>query len=237
MKNKIRVYVAKICLLINLICLFLHTAHSQINTKYFDYFPKECKQALDFYKTNRKLFDEAATRCQSSPEFLFSIVAPEVANYSSLADKFETATVEQFYVELGNQYANFSIGAFQMKPSFVEQLEQLAITYNCFKFIAYYKVNGLKETRKERVQRIKNLQWQMDYLSAFYYFSEKKQPNQFQDVTKKLQFFAIVYNVGLNFNPLDIAKWETFEAFPKGIGNRKFNYSKISIEFYEALVH
>lgn len=52
-----------------------------------------------------------------------AIVSPELIRWTAFKDFFETTALELLYVKKGKTYADFSIGHFQIKPSFVEQLE------------------------------------------------------------------------------------------------------------------
>ena len=52
-----------------------------------------------------------------------AIVFPELIRYSRWQDEIETAAVNGLYVLQGTSGANFSIGRFQMKPSFAEEVE------------------------------------------------------------------------------------------------------------------
>ena len=52
-----------------------------------------------------------------------AIVFPELIRYSKWQDEIEKAAVNGLYVLQGTNGANFSIGRFQMKPSFAEEVE------------------------------------------------------------------------------------------------------------------
>lgn len=46
--------------------------------------------------------------------------------YNALKDDIESESLKVLYVQFGKTYADFSIGVFQMKPSFAEGVETLA---------------------------------------------------------------------------------------------------------------
>ena len=49
-----------------------------------------------------------------------AIFFPELIRYSFIRDLLETTALEYLYIENGKNYADFSIGRMQMKPSFIE---------------------------------------------------------------------------------------------------------------------
>ena len=57
-------------------------------------------------------------------ELAVAVVFPELVRYSALMDFMETTAVKALYQQKGVKGADFSIGRFQMKPSFVEDLER-----------------------------------------------------------------------------------------------------------------
>ena len=57
-------------------------------------------------------------------ELAVAVVFPELVRYSALMDFMETTAVKALYQQKGVKGADFSIGRFQMKPSFVADLER-----------------------------------------------------------------------------------------------------------------
>jgi len=55
---------------------------------------------------------------------VLSIVFPELIRFNAIQDKIETFALQSLYVKYGKDYANFSVGPFQVKPSFAESLEK-----------------------------------------------------------------------------------------------------------------
>jgi hypothetical protein len=210
---------------------------SQNNNSFINYYPSESKGALAFYTKNKSLLINSAQKCNASPEFLFAIVSPEIAWYSAFRDFFETSVTEAFYVEMGSSYGNFSVGWFQMKPKFVEQIERMFVNDKNWLFLSKFNSSDETLVRRERLTRVKTLEWQMIYLCAFYIVMEKKFGSEFIDTKEKLCFYSTVYNTGLNAKKEDVFVCQGLKGFPGKFGNRKFNYSKIALEFYEKLLH
>jgi hypothetical protein len=106
------------------------------------------------------------------PDFAISIIFPELIRYSSIIDYIEVKGLEVLYVQYGMDYADFSIGLFQMKPSFAEHIESDILKYNLTgKFPSLSALcHDLSETsnaRMERIIRLKDENYQLLYLEAF----------------------------------------------------------------------
>ena len=84
------------------------------------YLGSEATEALAYAAASSVLQD-----CTSElpTHLLTPVVLPEVARFNGFSNFFETAALEAFYVEDGSGVVDFSIGPFQMKPSFAERVE------------------------------------------------------------------------------------------------------------------
>ena len=111
--------------------LFTFVGYSQ-NQTFEQLYSKECKKAFDFYKQHKSKFETAAEKIGLPPQMIFAIVAPEITQYSYLKNKIETYSLKVLYVQYGLAYSDFSVGFFQIKPSFVELLEKFATEDICF---------------------------------------------------------------------------------------------------------
>jgi len=173
-----------------------------------------------------------------------AIVFPEIIRYSLLKDQMETAALKVFYTKLGNRYANFSIGLFQMKPSFVERLEKEIISFlelSEFHFISEYPFNISKENERNlRLKRLSDLDWQITYLVCFTRLIDNIHKNNYselgvQNIKNRISLFATSYNTGFWYDTDKIFEYKTINLFPTGnnIANNQFNYHDISYYFYE----
>lgn len=97
-----------------------------------------------------------------------SVVYPELIRYSIIQDIAETTSLKALYLNKGADACNFSIGVFQMKPSFVEGLEErwmrsgLAAQYKL-----YFDLSDNRTARKVRVLRMEDENWQCVYVAVF----------------------------------------------------------------------
>ncbi len=97
-----------------------------------------------------------------------AIVFPELIRYSKWQDQIEQAAVNALYISKGTAGANFSVGRFQMKPSFAEEVETawnnspLAQQYG---FV--FNLQQQPEARRSRLRRLTTLEGQCRYLAIF----------------------------------------------------------------------
>ena len=203
----------------------------------------EIENAEYHYKKIEDELVKQAKKYSTDSNIISAIIYPELIRYSMFRDFFETTVLEYFYVEQGSKAANFSVGMFQIKPSFVEQLEAEVLnnrTINKYKFITEFKSIEQTEIRKERLSRLKSTKWQLMYLNCFYSLMETKYPTSyFVDNADKVKFYATAYNHGFNCTANEIREWEQKKTFPNGLGSDKQNYcyAEISLYFFNKLTN
>lgn len=200
-----------------------------------------CGKAIDFYDKHHLFLDSISSKFNCSTSTLIALVGPELTYYSYLKDGLETLAAEMFYAELGKSYGNFSIGLFQMKPSFIEELEhQVRLNegeYANFTFIiSYLDELPPKEIRKERVNRIKDIRWPYIYLCLFHKICEQKTMSlNFKSEENQLKYFATLYNTGIYTTRNDTLEMLKKKLFPRCIDCTKYNYAEISLEIYKKM--
>lgn len=207
------------------------------DNSYADYYKKEYNSALTFFGANREGFEAMAERTGAGAGFLFSIVAPEISRYDNIADKVQTMALNTLYVQFGKEYADFSIGYFQMKPSFAEQVEDyiqgVDILLEAFPEIP---IDGMtvKEARSERIHRLEDIRWQFLYLAAFYSAVRHRfGGTAFPSEEKRLWFYANAYNSGF-LNDVQYLIKEQRPSFPR-TGTRRFRYADVALCFFLAV--
>lgn len=202
----------------------------------------EIQNAVELLK-NRKEVIQDITRSWTSPtEEIVAIVSPELIRYNLLRDFFETQALELAYVSFGQEGADFSIGYFQMKPSFIEDLEAYVLknpsSYTSYSDITYFPVQNEKKKRKIRLDRLKNFEWQLNYAHAFYQIVSHRFPQIQQWATEeRIAFIASAYNFGFQESACDIEEWQCIEAFPYGkqFYGYQASYAEVAIAFYPTI--
>lgn len=229
-----------IIIIVFVVCITLsQQSHSQEKT-YAKTYAKKYQSAISFVKENKVKIKNIAEKYQVEAGLLIAIAFPEIVRYSSISNMIETTSLELLYTRFGKNYANFSIGRFQMKPSFIESLEENIEKYKLksINSISKYKQKQEKEIRKERIRRLKDLSWQLKYLAGFCKVIEKKFKGNWTNKTSKIRFFASAYNRGFENSAIEIKRWSKIKAFPHGLnrGNNQFSYSSIAWNFYQKYV-
>jgi hypothetical protein len=132
-----------------------------------------------------------------------AIVFPEIIRFKALEDKIQVRALKVLYVQYGRKYGDFSVGYFQMKPTFAEQIERdynrlfSAEEKTAAEIAPFETGDSSRIRRKERVVRLDDLHWQARYLRLFMMVMEKLYEDQaFDDDLEKLRFYATAYTTG-----------------------------------------
>ena len=226
-----------------MIIILLHMAlfATSLNSMQYDYeeiFGRDFRWATQFFDKNREVAT-LITDNGGEPEVLIPVVFPELVRYSLLRDEMETTALEIFYVQLGRDYADFSIGLFQMKPSFIERLEKEAVIRplpdNLKAISVFSSSSSPEEVRRIRVRRLQDLKWQVKYLVCFEQIIEAIYAQEsWASVEDKIKFFAAAYNSGVWYNKNRIREIINEPVYPFGsdYDGNQFRYSDISVYYY-----
>lgn len=199
---------------------------------FFSQFSEESNQVLDSYKTNWDVIDKNLTSLSTTEKLLaLSIVAPEFSLYSKYTDIIELRTLYVMYLNTG--ISDFSVGPFQMKPSFIEDMEKYVISNSqlASKFSSLIPTGSNREKRKFRLENLSTWNGQLKYLNLFVIIvKEKTKFIEFKSIEEKLRYWSTLYNAGINCSQKKIIRLQQIKGFPKF--SNKFNYSKVSYEFF-----
>ena len=198
-------------------------------------FPKETQEAVDFFTQHSQEISTQLKRLdKETRKIAIAIVAPEVSQYSTVMDFFELRTLFISYRNFGR--GDFSVGYFQMKPSFIEGLEsEIAKSSALTKKYSSYLPRGTdKEKRETRLKRLRTLEWQLKYLEVFIDVAKQKTKGiKFPDNESKLRYWATLYNSGFSLSKERVKHYQNKKLFPRS--SRSFNYSDVAVEFYKLL--
>jgi hypothetical protein len=220
-----------------LVNIFVFSQEKTFEERYASDYQKAVVKCISF----NKLADSVTKVFKLPKAEVMSIVFPELVRYSLFSDVIETNLLVLFYVEQGNNFANFSIGNFQMKPSFIEALEKEIEKDASLKkkYGALLLINGKqeKEIRKVRIYRMQNLKMQLTYLCCFYdYLNIKFKAVIFATPEERVKIYATAYNAGLYLSYEKLLQKKDLKFFPEGnicIRCNNYCYSDISVEFYK----
>lgn len=169
-----------------------------------------------------------------------AVVFPELIRFGYLQDKIQVRTLKVLYVQYGRKYANFSVGRFQMKPSFIEQLESdwnglTTPEEKAAAGVPAFAAGDRPEIRSGRVRRLDDLDWQVEYLRLFMLIMEKRYGQvAFAGAEDRVRFYAAAYNSGYARGESGIRRAMTEKRFHLELFTPKtnYNYSDVAVHFY-----
>jgi hypothetical protein len=225
-------------ILLTLFCiLFAHPSRSQ-SLNYAEIFGEDWKKAETFEKENRQWIKPLIEKNNISYPLAISVVFPELVRYSALRDKMEISLLKTLYVNLGEDYADFSIGVFQMKPSFAETIRDESTAYlgrrSAIRFKTISEYEDIKDFRKSIIKDLEDPESQVIYLISFIRICEKKFNLNRLDEIKLLKFLSTAYNFGIDKTGIQIAKMTDRKFFStKLISSEKYSYADVSVFCYK----
>lgn len=202
-------------------------------------YPSCVSEAIDFFRTNKEEFiKNSPGLSEEERKMAAAIVAPEVSTYSKVLNFVELRSMFVTYVYQGG--GNFSVGVFQMKPSFAETIEKMARDNRMLgkEYSSWLKEceqgETLKDKRRARLNRLDDINWQIRYLTLFYRLADIKASKlNFKNKEEKLRYLATLYNSGINISYEKAVEKMSQKRFPHF--NPEFNYADISVEFYDMI--
>ncbi len=204
-------------------------------------YSSDVQRAVETLRTKKKVINQYANGMSAADNrTALSVVFPEVIRFNSFSDFIETKTLEWVYVDYGAERADFSVGLFQMKPSFVEKLEEVSKTdpsvFRPFSDILSFPATlSAPEIRRMRVVRLQSFETQIGYAQVFLLICNAKfKHEKFANHSDKIKFYAAAYNFGFDKDVKDIKEWTTRKAFPYGVKfkGKQMIYSEVSANFY-----
>lgn len=163
---------------------------------------------------------DALRKAGYDPAFAKAIIYPELLRYSQFRDQLETIALQVLYIQLGSAYADFSIGPFQMKPSFASRLDELQEN---------------EPNREKRIAALTTTAGQFAYLRNFLTAMDKRYESmRWSSTAEKLRFYAAAYNVGFHRSYEGIVKSADQAQFKLTEWSRKtYRYTDLALAFYQ----
>ena len=219
--------------LLILTMLMLSSFKTPVENDYSKIFGSDYTWAVNWLKQYNALIDEYASRFNIPGKELKAIVFPELIRYNSIFNALEIESLKYLYVKEGKYYADFSVGYFQMKPSFAEMVEVDAgnlpdtIRFTETGWNNNGKLADNETSRMERVKRLSNTRQQIIYLCMFYKVCQSRFRNRiFASPVERLKFYATCYNAGYR------RSYQSLMAFQLKNTFYKYNYSTVSAYYY-----
>ena len=204
---------------------------------YSEIFGEDWKKAVAFVKENRSWMEPVLSKNHISYPLAIAVIFPELVRYSALRDKMEISLLKTLYINLGEDYANFSIGQFQMKPSFAELIRDQAPSFlqrrSGITFKSSKEYNNILDFRRSVVRDLEDPKIQMNYLIAFIKICEKNYKTNRKDESSEVKFLSTAYNYGFEKNSGDIESMIGKKFFnTKLIKTTNYSYADISLFWF-----
>jgi len=201
-------------------------------------FGEQYTEAL-VYLSGQSWMSETLNASGISPAFAKALVFPEVIRYSAIRDRLEMHGLITLYVQYGSGYADFSVGRFQMKPSFAVQVENDAkgLPENRRIMLHSIDTSDTPQARLTRIQRLDSQIWQLQYLIWFIDIMDQRYGNLFMaDEAEKLRFYATAYNCGYAKPESAIRRKMQESHFHTALfrSDGCYNYSDIALEYFNS---
>jgi hypothetical protein len=222
------------------VILVLLTQLSLSYSQSYDYkiiFGSDWIRAVDFENENRIWMEPLLEKHNISYPLAIAVVFPELVRYSALRDKMEITLLKALYINLGEEYANFSIGRFQMKPSFAEHIHKEAASVLGRREAKILKNKNkdddIKNFRKSIVTDLEDPVKQFSYLIAFLKICEKKFNTGTMNEHERLKFIATAYNYGIDKSFEEIQNMTDVKFFnTKLFKTDNYSYADVSLFWY-----
>ncbi len=197
-------------------------------------FGKDYDKATVYISKNQWINDSLKKE-NINPEFAVAIIFPELIRYSAIQDIIEVSALKTLYIQYGTKYSDFSIGHFQMKPSFAEKIEEIFSAKN--KKTKFSKKNS-PQSRLDRIKRLDSDVWQLRYLIMFIKIMDSRFANEiFINESEKLRFYATAYNCGFTKSAQEIKDRINLSFFSTVLipveDTERYCYPDISVFFFE----
>ena len=165
-----------------------------------------------------------------------AIVYPETERFSRLQDMLETAANYNAYITSGGG-PDFSVGPYQMKPSFVEAMEKAWMRSGLARqYDLWFDTADNATARRIRISRLQKEEWQNIYVGVFLrllyssYGSYNKKGERTQDgletlpIKEQVRLAATAYNRGVVWAAPGYGDLDTLR---KHAGEKHFHYALI----------
>jgi len=202
-------------------------------------FGDDWKKAEQFVTDNEQWIRPVLEKYKVDYYEAMSVVFPELVRYSALRDKMEITLLKALYINIGKDYANFSIGHFQMKPSFAELIidEGRYLTGRRKPLINdSTKYEDIRSYRAEIVSSLEDIHSQLDYIVIFFKITGRKFDLKQMDEQLRIRFIATAYNYGFFHSEKEITEMSVRKFYStKLAGGDLYSYSDISLCWYNQI--
>lgn len=217
--------------------LVLFIANFYFAPDYANFFGDDYTVAVKAIDKDATLIAQVSKGYGIDPLYVKSIVFPEYIRSNEMGAFMEETGLELLYVDMGNEAVDFSIGKFQVKPSFAVNIEKRVESDS--KLSEKYSMLGLNgdemKQRAMRVDRLKNTRWQIRYVCAFIDYCHAFYGLDDMNEREKIKFLSTAYNAGLKKTRAQVEANYGLRLFPYGAKYEidQVSYWGVSVDYYE----
>jgi len=206
---------------------------------YPEVFGNNWKKAELFVRENEVWMSDLLYENKVDYHLAMSMVFPELVRYSAICDRMEITLLKALYVHYGTDYANFSIGVFQIKPSCAEEILREIPDLHDKKLIVRFKaINSSISENEKRLIIVKELEdskSQLLYVAAIVKLLNKTFRNyKWNSDLDKLKFYAAAYNCGFSNSEVFIRQQIDARSFHTGLirSDNHYCYADIAAFYF-----
>jgi hypothetical protein len=212
--------------------------YGQQQLNYSELFGPDWQKAISYLNENGWWIRQSIEKYDIPYNEAVAVIFPELVRYSAIRDKMEITLLKTLYRNLGEDYADFSVGVFQVKPSFAERIRSLAPEVMgkkaklLFKRRSYYKYDH--DYRAAIIIDLENPQTEINYIIAFFTICRYRFDPDQMDEESRIKFLATAYNTGFWKSKEDIMKMEERKFFnTKLIKTENYSYADVALFWYD----
>ena len=205
---------------------------------YSEIFGSDWQKALAFLEENNSWIKPSLEKYNIPYQEAVAVIFPELVRYSAIRDKMEITLLKTLYRNLGDDYADFSVGIFQVKPSFAEKIRSIAPeamgkkARTLFKKRSSYKYDH--DYRAAIIVDLENPRNEINYIIAFFTICRDRFNIGQMDEESRIKFLATAYNTGFWKSREEIMKMEEKRFFnTKLFKTENYSYADVALFWYD----
>ncbi|MAR14953.1 MAG: hypothetical protein CMG21_00650 [Candidatus Marinimicrobia bacterium] len=223
-----------------LIFNFIFSFSMEEKDKFINSFNDDIDRAIEFIDSHRDKIIEISKDYGIDANIALSIMFPELVRYNHFKDQIEVSANKLFYIKWGPEYADFSIGILQMKPTFIERLSKTRKRDKYNDLFLYPENSSKEDVRGIIIDRLQDVEYQLKYLAYFINIIDTSNEVKFENNYDKITYYATAYNAGSWYNEDNNQKLSKKKTYPYGANNdeiKQYSYSDISLYYYQNILN
>ncbi len=203
--------------------------------------PSEWEAAEKLAEGHREGWNEVFESLDADSHECEAMIFPELMRYNRVKDGIEHGVLLAPYIRKGVEGADFSVGMFQMKPSFAEQVEQAWMRSGMrHEYGLYFIPDDNEDVRRRRVERLGDERWQCVYLAIFVKLMMERESSLAEmSAEDRVAILATAYNYSFTA-PLDRLekrrRQKTFHLdFIKSRKTKCYSYAELAVRRFKEL--